>query len=60
MLLLILRESYLVIFLGWEGLGITSFLLIVFYQNWMRLRGGLITLLTNRLGDGVLLISFSY
>jgi len=60
MLLLILRESYLVIFLGWEGLGITSFLLIIFYQNWMRLRGGLITLLTNRLGDGVLLISFSY
>jgi len=60
MLLLILRERYLVIFLGWEGLGITSFLLIVFYQNWMRLRGGLITLLTNRLGDGVLLISFSY
>lgn len=59
-LLLILRESYLVIFLGWEGLGITSFLLIVFYQNWISLRGGLITLLTNRLGDGVLLISFSY
>lgn len=60
MLLLILRESYLVIFLGWEGLGITSFLLIIFYQNWISLRGGLITLLTNRLGDGVLLISFSY
>ena len=58
--LLILRESYLAIFLGWEGLGITSFLLIVFYQNWVRLRGGLITLLTNRLGDGVLLIRFSY
>lgn len=60
MLLLILSESYLVIFLGWEGLGITSFLLIVFYQNWIRLRGGLITLLTNRLGDRVLLIRFSY
>jgi len=60
MLLLILRESYLAIFLGWEGLGITSFLLIVFYQNWVRLGGGLITLLTNRLGDGVLLIRFSY
>lgn len=59
-LLLILSESYLVIFLGWEGLGITSFLLIVFYQNWIRLRGGLITLLTNRLGDRVLLIRFSY
>lgn len=60
MLLLILSESYLAIFLGWEGLGITSFLLIVFYQNWIRLRGGLMTLLTNRLGDRVLLIRFSY
>jgi len=60
MLLLILRESYLTIFLGWEGLGITSFLLIIFYQNWISLGGGLITLLTNRLGDRVLLISFSY
>jgi len=59
-LLLILRESYLTIFLGWEGLGITSFLLIIFYQNWIRLRGGLLTLLTNRLGDSVLLIRFSY
>lgn len=59
-LLLIVSESYLVIFLGWEGLGITSFLLIVFYQNWIRLRGGLMTLLTNRLGDRVLLIRFSY
>jgi len=59
-LLLILSESYLAVFLGWEGLGITSFLLIVFYQNWVRLRGGLITLLTNRLGDRVLLIRFSY
>jgi len=58
MLLLILRESYLTIFLGWEGLGITSFLLIIFYQNWISLGGGLITLLTNRLGDRVLLISF--
>lgn len=60
MLLLILSDSYLVIFLGWEGLGITSFLLIVFYQNWIRLRGGLITLLTNRLGDRVLIIRFRY
>lgn len=59
-LLLILSESYFVIFLGWEGLGITSFLLIVFYQNWIRLRGGLMTLLTNRLGDRILLIRFSY
>lgn len=59
-ILLTLRERFIIIFLGWEGLGITSFLLIVFYQNWIRRKGGLLTLLTNRLGDRVLLISFSY
>lgn len=58
MLLLTIRDSLFIIFLGWEGLGITSFVLIVFYQNWIRAKGGLLTLLTNRLGDAILLISF--
>ncbi len=58
--ILILRESLFFIFLGWEGLGVSSFLLIVFYQNWMRVNGGLLTLLTNRVGDACLILSFSY
>lgn len=58
-LILILRESLVLIFLGWEGLGITSFVLIIYYQNWSRFQGGLLTLLTNRLGDGILIICFS-
>lgn len=57
-LLLTRRERLLIVFLGWEGLGITSFLLIVFYQNWIRSKGGLLTLLTNRLGDAIFLIVF--
>ena len=59
-LLLLLGENVFMLFLGWEGLGITSFVLIIFYQNWFRFQGGLLTLLTNRVGDGVLILRFGY
>nr|YP_009346440.1 NADH dehydrogenase subunit 5 [Paralongidorus litoralis]AOT84251.1 NADH dehydrogenase subunit 5 [Paralongidorus litoralis] len=58
MFLLVLSNSFLSVFLGWEGLGVTSFLLIVFYQNWSSTGGGLLTLLTNRLGDAFLMVGF--
>lgn len=58
--ILLLRNSLFWIFLGWEGLGVSSFLLIVFFQNWMRINRGLLTLLTNRFGDSLLLIVFCY
>jgi len=60
MLLLVISNRYISIFLGWEGLGITSFILIIFYQNWISIGGGLLTLLTNRVGDRILFIRFSY
>nr|YP_009346443.1 NADH dehydrogenase subunit 5 [Xiphinema rivesi]AOT84254.1 NADH dehydrogenase subunit 5 [Xiphinema rivesi] len=60
MVLLIFSESLFFVFLGWEGLGISSFLLIIFYQNWMSVNGGLLTLLTNRVGDACLILNFSY
>lgn len=59
-ILLIIRERFFSIFLGWEGLGVSSFLLVIFYQNWTSAKGGLLTMLTNRLGDAVLIINFSY
>nr|YP_009346426.1 NADH dehydrogenase subunit 5 [Longidorus vineacola]AOT84237.1 NADH dehydrogenase subunit 5 [Longidorus vineacola] len=59
MLVLVLSESVLGVFVGWEGLGVTSFLLIIFYQNWMSVGGGLLTLLTNRIGDAVLMLTLS-
>jgi NADH-ubiquinone oxidoreductase chain 5 len=60
MITLILRNRILTLFIGWEGLGLTSFILIIFYQNWISTRGGLITLLTNRIGDTLLLIRARY
>lgn len=43
--------------IGWDGLGITSFLLIIFYHNNKSLCGSLITLTINRMGDCFILIS---
>jgi len=36
---------------GWDGLGVVSFLLIVFYINYERINNGLFTLFQNRIGD---------
>lgn len=59
-LLLLIRDRLIGVFVGWEGLGITSFVLIIFYQNWLRAKGRLLTLITNRLGDTLLIIVFAF
>lgn len=54
--LLILSPNLVRILLGWDGLGVTSYLLVVFYQSNKSYNAGIITAMTNRLGDvGILL-----
>jgi len=48
---LILNNNFYWIILGWDGLGVVSFLLIVFYINYERINNGLFTLFQNRVGD---------
>jgi len=52
---LILFSNLYMTLIGWDGLGVTSFLLIIFYKNRKSLGSGMITALTNRLGDSLLL-----
>lgn len=51
MVWLILRNNFYWIILGWDGLGVVSFLLIVFYMRNERISNGIFTLFQNRLGD---------
>lgn len=50
-LCLILSERLFLLFIGWEGLGISSFLLIAFYKNNKSIQNSIITILRNRVGD---------
>lgn len=55
---LVVSPSLLGLIFGWDGLGVTSFLLVVYYNNVSSLRSGLLTVYTNRLGDIFLFFSF--
>jgi len=59
-ILIIIRPRLLRILLGWDMLGLTSYALVVYYQNNKRNRSGILTILRNRLGDVFILFSLSW
>nr|ALQ78848.1 NADH dehydrogenase subunit 5 [Glycera cf. tridactyla FS19] len=58
--MLIFLPHLMVLLLGWDGLGITSFILVIYYQNPKSLAAGMITALTNRIGDVMILLSVAW
>jgi len=60
MALIIVRPNIIRILLGWDGLGLVSYALVVYYQNVKSANAGIITILSNRLGDVAILISISW
>ena len=63
-IVLIFRPNIIRIMIGWDGLGISSYLLVIFYKSVKSFNAGLLTGISNRVGDGLILISlgafFSY
>ena len=58
--LLVFSGNFLVTMVGWDGLGLVSFCLVIFYGNSSRLESGLVTVFRNRVGDVFFLISFYF
>jgi NADH-quinone oxidoreductase subunit L len=57
MLLLVLGRSLLVLFVGWEGVGLASYLLIGFwFEDVAKARAGRKAFITNRVGDAGFLL----
>nr|UYB78581.1 NADH dehydrogenase subunit 5 [Alectorobius rietcorreai] len=57
MVLMILSPNLFMILLGWDGLGLVSYCLVIFYQNYKSDVAGMITVLSNRVGDVMILLS---
>nr|YP_010393056.1 NADH dehydrogenase subunit 5 [Xyloredo nooi]UPX88990.1 NADH dehydrogenase subunit 5 [Xyloredo nooi]UPX89002.1 NADH dehydrogenase subunit 5 [Xyloredo nooi] len=53
---LIFIPSVFGMMLGWDGLGVVSFLLVVYYNNSESLGAGVITALSNRVGDALFVL----
>nr|AML26562.1 NADH dehydrogenase subunit 5 [Staphylinidae sp. BMNH 1274698] len=60
MMLLIISPNLISILLGWDGLGLVSYCLVIYYQNIKSYNAGMLTALTNRIGDVALLISIAW
>jgi len=54
---LILSPRIIRLFLGWDGLGVSSYFLVIYFQNKKSFNAGLLTALSNRVGDVIFLIS---
>nr|AZL93084.1 NADH dehydrogenase subunit 5 [Amblyjoppa sp. ZJUH_2016002] len=59
MMLMILSPNLISILVGWDGLGLVSYCLVIYYQSVKSLNSGMVTVLSNRLGDIMILISVS-
>ena len=57
MFFLILSPNLIRLIVGWDGLGVSSFFLVIFYSSSKSFNAGLITALSNRVGDAFILVS---
>ena len=60
MLLLIFSPNLISLLLGWDGLGVTSYLLVIYFQSTKSYNAGLLTALTNRVGDVLILFAIAF
>nr|YP_010371602.1 NADH dehydrogenase subunit 5 [Halidaya aurea]UOW81230.1 NADH dehydrogenase subunit 5 [Halidaya aurea] len=60
MMLLIISPNLISILLGWDGLGLVSYCLVIYFQNIKSYNAGMLTALMNRVGDVALLLCIAW
>nr|URX54364.1 NADH dehydrogenase subunit 5 [Calcaritermes nigriceps] len=60
MMFLIISPNMISILLGWDGLGLVSYCLVIYYQNVKSYNAGMLTVLSNRVGDVALLMVIAW
>nr|WHM51557.1 NADH dehydrogenase subunit 5 [Neotermes castaneus] len=60
MMFLIISPNMVSILLGWDGLGLVSYCLVIYYQNFKSYNAGMLTVLSNRIGDVALLMVIAW
>nr|AIW58408.1 NADH dehydrogenase subunit 5 [Mythimna separata] len=60
MMLLIISPNIISILLGWDGLGLVSYCLVIYYQNLKSYNAGMLTALSNRVGDVFILMVIAW
>nr|YP_006503942.1 NADH dehydrogenase subunit 5 [Neotermes insularis]AFM92442.1 NADH dehydrogenase subunit 5 [Neotermes insularis] len=60
MMFLIISPNMISILLGWDGLGLVSYCLVIYYQNVKSYGAGMLTILSNRIGDVALLMVIAW
>ena len=59
MLMVINFSDVFTVMLGWDGLGVISFFLIVYYNSAGTVYSGVFTILINRIGDSLLIVAIA-
>ena len=58
--ILVLSPNLISVLLGWDGLGIRSYLLVIYYSRGKSFNAGMITFARNRIGDALIIIRLRY
>nr|QLY90273.1 NADH dehydrogenase subunit 5 [Pherbellia dubia] len=60
MMMLIISPNLISILLGWDGLGLVSYCLVIYFQNVKSYNAGMLTALSNRIGDVAILLAIAW
>nr|YP_009255553.1 NADH dehydrogenase subunit 5 [Creontiades dilutus]AND82405.1 NADH dehydrogenase subunit 5 [Creontiades dilutus] len=60
MMFMIISPNMVSILLGWDGLGLVSYGLVIYFQNYNSYNAGMLTILTNRVGDVAILMCIAW